>query len=1582
MKITSTLRLISAALLAAAPLTSWTAFDPVNDDTDIFLANPAFSAARPNVLLFVDNTANWSADAGNVTYPKKFDAVKAGLLAFVGGVLTDEFNVGFATYSETGQPNGAYLRYSIRQQTSSNKTALSTTINNLTRTGDNTNNGAFSLAMAEMYSYYAGITAYTGSGNSKRDYKNNAASPGGLLPDSWAFTSAASTTYVSPIQDKCQKNFIILISNGPGSINADNTNAGTYLGNLKSPGSNAAPSTQFSLSPSGEEGDWSDEFADYMANADCNTALDGTQNVFTYAIDILPDTSKPSEVKHTALLQSIASHGKGKYFVVTDASTTDQFTGILTTIFKEVQAVNSVFASTTLPVSVNVRGTNLNQVYIGVFRPDAAKSPRWLGNLKLYKLGVIAATSTLFLADASGNAAENASTGFITGGAKSFWTASSTYWGFRDPSLNGQGGTSDSPDGDLVEKGGSAQQLRIAYPSSQSTRNLYTCVNAGLTGPCAVGASLSATPFNNTYVTAADVAAFTTYSVSSLTSASTTATLVLPTAPNPAWAVGDQIRIDGAAPSTYDVTKPVTSISADKLTYTYDLSAALDASTARVVATSHNLQTGDLVTVTGASPVEFNVTDATVDRRDPNVFRYPAAGVAGTATGGVITGKKLVTALTSPAGLAPTALATISAHGYGATNALVTLTFSGATPTTFNNSGAATTATVVDADTVSYTVVGTLSGGGTVARVSASSHGLTNGQSIFIGGVTNEATACASGGNCYNTSTSGTGTPITLINADAFTYTLGASGATANAATTMPTMYAGVKIKWITHANNSDTATVTLYTGHNWASGLNIVIQGTGGIAPTAYDAPFSAVGNPSGTVWSISNVNAAAGTFDITYSATAGNRLRNAPACLRGASGDAAPSGFTTATCPVQAGMIAGRPVSALVPVVSATGTIYAAKSITPVTSISALTTATGTITAGRTSDSNTTLRDQIIAWTRGADNKDEEDSATGTAGTDIRPSAHGDVLHSRPAVVNYSRYGDDNDIYAFYGSNDGVFHALKGGIAQHTTGADTALKPGSERWGFIPREFLGKLKRLRDQAPTISNINQKDYFADGSIGVYQKDVAGSGDASNPGTGTVTGVIGDNAGDKVYIYLTMRRGGDFIYALDVTNPATPKLLWRKSSADTADGWGELGMTWSEPRITRVNASLGNTSNPDNVVLIFGAGYDDALEDINPCLLSESTLTQVKQKNVGSGSVTYTSSGSCTITGGPSPATTTTISRTRGRGIFVVDAFSGVVIWQAGGALTTSSTGVTAPAKRTLKVDDMTCAIPSDTTVLDKNRNGFGDRIYVGDTCGQMWRADIASSNMDEWTVTKVASVSSSTATDIANKLKFLFPPDLVFGTDATGNYTAVLLGSGDREHPFDGIAVNRFYMFKDRDGPSGTPNVGATNDTSKKISGFASPGPTGSTLADSDVFDATNTALIDGSDAKGLKGWKITLATGEKVVSSATSVAGTVFFNTNQPSATAGGTSCNSNLGIAREYLVGFADAAATVDLNATGGLTIADRSTEHAGGGYLPSPVPVVVEIDGKKYQAVISGTSVQTPPGLTLEKRTRSYWYKEVD
>jgi hypothetical protein len=48
-----------------SPQPGWSAFDPVNDDTDIFLANPQIRPARPNVLIFVDKHRQLGPEAGH-----------------------------------------------------------------------------------------------------------------------------------------------------------------------------------------------------------------------------------------------------------------------------------------------------------------------------------------------------------------------------------------------------------------------------------------------------------------------------------------------------------------------------------------------------------------------------------------------------------------------------------------------------------------------------------------------------------------------------------------------------------------------------------------------------------------------------------------------------------------------------------------------------------------------------------------------------------------------------------------------------------------------------------------------------------------------------------------------------------------------------------------------------------------------------------------------------------------------------------------------------------------------------------------------------------------------------------------------------------------------------------------------------------------------------------------------------------------------------------------------------------------------------------------------------------------------------
>ena len=70
-----------------------------------------------------------------------------------------------------------------------------------------------------------------------------------------------------------------------------------------------------------------------------------------------------------------------------------------------------------------------------------------------------------------------------------------------------------------------------------------------------------------------------------------------------------------------------------------------------------------------------------------------------------------------------------------------------------------------------------------------------------------------------------------------------------------------------------------------------------------------------------------------------------------------------------------------------------------------------------------------------------------------------------------------------------------------------------------------------------------------------------------------------------------------------------------------------------------------------------------------------------------------------------------------GNGIYIVDTLNGSLVWRAGG------TGSGAP----LVLSAMKYAIPSDIAVLDSNGDGAVDRLYVGDTRGQVFRIDLGS---------------------------------------------------------------------------------------------------------------------------------------------------------------------------------------------------------------------------------------------------------------
>jgi type IV pilus assembly protein PilY1 len=549
------------------------------------------------------------------------------------------------------------------------------------------------------------------------------------------------------------------------------------------------------------------------------------------------------------------------------------------------------------------------------------------------------------------------------------------------------------------------------------------------------------------------------------------------------------------------------------------------------------------------------------------------------------------------------------------------------------------------------------------------------------------------------------------------------------------------------------------------------------------------------------------------------------------------------------------------------------------------------GAITTTAFGAADATALQTLLKWIRGQDTADENGFKVGTANTDVRPSVHGDVLHSRPIVLDF---GGTTGVYVFYGGNDGMFRAIKGG---------QAATDGKEQWAFVPTELFGKFKRLYDNSPNVlypstmstdTTATKRDYFFDGPVATYVE--RGS----------------SNQITKAYLYISMRRGGRFIYAIDVTTPTDPKFLWKKSSTDA--GFAELGQTWSQPMVVKVQASTDR-------VLIFGAGYDAASEDPEP------------------------------------PASADTM----GRAIYVLNAYTGARLWAGGkadnfGSLPSGMSFTSAP--------NMNFSIAGEVLVVDRDLNGYADRIYATDVGGGLWRVDIADATPANWAVWKLATLADRGS--VASTRKFLFGVDMVRGS----SFDAVFLGSGDREHPLVSNAaqdvINRFYMIKDtRTGLVGTDQ--SVTDTC------------GATL------NSSCTNLDDASDNvvnANAPGWLVGFSTGEKVVNRPVVIAGHILFGTNKPDLS--NSMCNASLGIATRYSIAF-------DLTQTN-ITIV--SAPAPGGGFLPSASVFVVTAEKTNEDGTTSTVTrvvatdnplspgLQTPSFSVPTTRFRTYWRELID
>ncbi|OHC61428.1 MAG: hypothetical protein A2040_12500 [Rhodocyclales bacterium GWA2_65_19] len=181
-------------------------------------------------------------------------------------------------------------------------------------------------------------------------------------------------------------------------------------------------------------------------------------------------------------------------------------------------------------------------------------------------------------------------------------------------------------------------------------------------------------------------------------------------------------------------------------------------------------------------------------------------------------------------------------------------------------------------------------------------------------------------------------------------------------------------------------------------------------------------------------------------------------------------------------------------------------------------------------------------------------------------RTHVFGDIVNTQPVFMKAPSAGYTDGGYSdfkagtaasrnpvvFVSAQDGMLHAINAHTASVTVSGAT-VQPGEEMWSFIPTQVLPVMK-------TLGDVNYAHrYFIDGQITVADVDF-GVGDWH-------TILIGGQGA-----------GGTSYYALDVTDPLSPKYLWEFSTPN-------LGYTFS-------NSTVSKLPNGQWSVL-FSSGYNN-----------------------------------------------------------------------------------------------------------------------------------------------------------------------------------------------------------------------------------------------------------------------------------------------------------------------------------------------------------------------------------------------------
>ncbi|MFT4764036.1 MAG: type IV pilus assembly protein PilY1 [Oleispira sp.] len=367
-----------------------------------------------------------------------------------------------------------------------------------------------------------------------------------------------------------------------------------------------------------------------------------------------------------------------------------------------------------------------------------------------------------------------------------------------------------------------------------------------------------------------------------------------------------------------------------------------------------------------------------------------------------------------------------------------------------------------------------------------------------------------------------------------------------------------------------------------------------------------------------------------------------------------------------------------------------------------------------------------RLLEWARGIDVNAGPNADGRDINNELIPRlAIEDPLHSEPTIINYSSDKDSSkkDRTLFLGTNSGFLHAF-----------DVDEDNPKEYFSFIPKELIKNLDKYYSGGSFYDN---KTYGIDGPLTHWHEDINDNGQVDN--------------GEQVYLYITLRRGGQSFYALNVTNRLKPELLWQMhgdypddfpNKPDVSDDFSKLGQTWA-----RLEPATVMWKGEQTTVLFTAGGYDP-IED-------------------------------GTTSNGPSSRSEHTLGTT----IYMLDALTGKVLWDA---------SIHSPSSA------MTSSFAANVSPVDSTSNGLANIVFAADTGGRVWRFDINAQHdtgdlsSDFATSHLIADISTGSGT---GNRRFFNEVDVIYREQEKDILLSI--GSGYRAHPLSLAVTDYNFIIK-----------------------------------------------------------------------------------------------------------------------------------------------------------------------------------------